>query len=1296
MKKLVVLFTISMICVGSASAQTIAYDWDGATGVVRWNANVASGNIFTADQAITVTHLGNYPNAGNSTDSPVELYEVDSLVDLGTTAWNQYAHSFTGSLLASVSVGPSPAETEVIIGGGQYVALASPVTLTAGKTYILYEDCHYSRYFSDYLDIATSTVTIGSEITHLDDYFSYDYAGLLATVYIGHTWDPCSPLGGGATWDGGPTMIYDIATVGTVTALDDPMDVWENDPDGTAVRFEVVLSGDPAIGATDTITVDINPDSNGNGVDVTVLPTQLTFTAADWDTPQTVTVKAIDDTVEDDPSNERETDMIGFTVTSAESDPAYDNASLDPIYVTIIDDDIYTVILTLDDPDGLSVSEEGPGLDDYTVVLGCEPASNVTIYPEDTSEPDQVTIVPGTLVFTTGNWDIAQTVTVTAIDDSILEYDPHHTEISHTVQSADTGYHNMTVDNVDVEIAENDCGAWAYLRTDLNYDCFVNLGDLAIAAGDWMDCTLPNIEGLECFNVATGIPPGPPVRVTGKEAYDWDGVTGVVRWNANLSTGNIFTVNEDITVTKLGNYDTGNSTDSPVELYEVTSLVDMGDTAWGQRRHSMTGILLASALVGPGPSVEEIIGAAQYVALASPVALTAGKTYILNEDCFQTRYVTDYLDVTTSGVTIGSEITHVDDYFSYSAAGGLVSAYIYVGHVALPAASVWAGGPTMMYNLASESVTVTLDDPCGLSVSEEGPGPDDYTVVLADEPVGSNVTIHLEDTSEPDQVSIVPVTLVFTTSNWDTAQTVTVTAIDDSESEYDPHYTQISHTVESGDARYNNIFVANVGAAIAENDCGAWGYLAGDFDENCSVGLEDLAIVFGDWLDCTLPNIPGMECFNMDTCAPPGALKAFPSAEGYGSGTIGGRGGQVIRVTNLNNSGPGSFRAACAASGPRTVVFTVGGTIELNGYIDITEPYITIAGQTAPGDGICLKNYGVFITNTHDVIIRYLRIRGGHEEVADDNDTLLIYNCESVVIDHCSVSWGNDETLSAIAGWAPPQISKNITVQWSIISEGLDWYGHSMGSIIGIVDGAATLHHNIYAHNGTRNPRIGSGPGMYMDLDFVNNVLYNWRSVCGYSGVGGNDPCTGEGTMYMNYVGNYARYGPSTSSGYRYYVFGGDTTWCYIYHGDDSNYIYGSASATANNDLAMDGNMQVNPAFTVPAWAEVTTSDALTAYADVISLAGAGDTAHPRGAVDTRIVNDIINGTGSIINSQSEVGGWPTYNGGTPYPDSDQDGMDDDWEVRYGLDPSNPDDHSADRNNDGYTNLEEFLNCMVM
>lgn len=430
---------------------------------------------------------------------------------------------------------------------------------------------------------------------------------------------------------------------------------------------------------------------------------------------------------------------------------------------------------------------------------------------------------------------------------------------------------------------------------------------------------------------------------------------------------------------------------------------------------------------------------------------------------------------------------------------------------------------------------------------------------------------------------------------------------------------------------------------------------------------------------------------------------AFPGAEGFGAYTAGGRGGKVMFVTNLNDSGPGSFRQACQAQGPRTVLFRVSGIIELKSVITIRNPYITIAGQTAPGDGICIKNWETVIINVHDVIIRHIRFRPalmpnpsydtdlprkqGNLEY-EEFDSLSIRNSENIMIDHCSVSWGNDETLSAVAWWKEGTKLANLTIQWCIISEGLDWYDHSMGTALDSKNGGVSLHHNLYAHNGTRNPRIGSWVGYATNLDFRNNVLYDWKANCGYSGTGGDCP-TCEGTMYINYVGNYLKYGPSTSDGHRFKAFLGDERFCYTYHGNNSNYIYQSPSNTADNDKAVTGNMQDSP-FPVPDWARITTQKAQAAYHAVLD--GVGATLPTRDAVDLRVINDVKNGTGKIIKSPDEVGGWPKYRQAPSPTDTDMDGMPDGWENKYGLNPYDNTDNNKDKDKDGYTNIEEFLN----
>ncbi|MBD3289053.1 hypothetical protein GF337_09635, partial [candidate division KSB1 bacterium] len=252
-------------------------------------------------------------------------------------------------------------------------------------------------------------------------------------------------------------------------------------------------------------------------------------------------------------------------------------------------------------------------------------------------------------------------------------------------------------------------------------------------------------------------------------------------------------------------------------------------------------------------------------------------------------------------------------------------------------------------------------------------------------------------------------------------------------------------------------------------------------------------------------------------------IPAFPGAEGFGSTTSGGRGGQVLFVTNLNDNGPGSLREACNTSGPRIVIFRVSGTIELESTLLISEPYITIAGQTAPGGGISLKNYPLYIA-THDVVVRYLRCRHG-DASGNIGDAVSVNKARNVIIDHCSTSWSVDETLSITH-------SDSITVQWCFITESLNNSVHSKGAhgyggiVAYIEDGKVSQHHNLWAHHNSRNPRPGSTkdrslPGLV--FDFRNNLIYNWGKKAGYSV--SSDP-----VIKMNYIGNYLKSGPSTQS----------------------------------------------------------------------------------------------------------------------------------------------------------------------
>lgn len=413
---------------------------------------------------------------------------------------------------------------------------------------------------------------------------------------------------------------------------------------------------------------------------------------------------------------------------------------------------------------------------------------------------------------------------------------------------------------------------------------------------------------------------------------------------------------------------------------------------------------------------------------------------------------------------------------------------------------------------------------------------------------------------------------------------------------------------------------------------------------------------------------------------------SFPGAEGFGRFTTGGRDGSVIEVTNLNDDGIGSLRAAIEATGARTVVFRISGTIELQSELLLTQGDITIVGQTAPGDGICLKNYSLIIA-ADNVIIRYLRIRLGDEKKFEGDAISCIGN-RNILIDHCSFSWGIDEVASFYD-------NENSTVQWCLISESLNHSYHHKGDhgYGGIWGGkGASFHHNLLAHHSSRNPRFNGGRTHHNPekeiVDFRNNVIYNWGFNSSYGGESGNH----------NLVANYYKYGPGTKHRDRIVEpWDGKGKW---YVAD--NFVYGFPDITANNWAGgVQGNFVEQVRVDSPhAFAAVITQSAEQAYELV--LADVGAVLPRRDSIDIRIVKEVKTGTATyggiwgagsgIIDSQSQVGGYPKYHS-TPAPkDTDHDGMPDDWEIAHGLNLSNPDDRNGDPDGDGYTNLEEYLN----
>ncbi len=430
--------------------------------------------------------------------------------------------------------------------------------------------------------------------------------------------------------------------------------------------------------------------------------------------------------------------------------------------------------------------------------------------------------------------------------------------------------------------------------------------------------------------------------------------------------------------------------------------------------------------------------------------------------------------------------------------------------------------------------------------------------------------------------------------------------------------------------------------------------------------------------------IAGLVCA---TCWAQDEIPAFPGAEGFGAMTPGGRGGAVIEVTNLNDAGEGSLRAAIETAGPRIIVFRVGGIIELETDIKVSYPFVTIAGQTAPGGGICLKNATLRLC-CNDVIVRYIRARIGDGEVGaspGNRDALKIEGerPRNVIVDHCSLSWSTDECLST---WVSP---RDVSIQWCIIAEPL-WHSihpkgaHGMGMLIGDRSSRFSIHHNLLAHTPWRNPLMqGRGEGT-CELDFRNNVIYNFGKFCSVA----------RGRIHLNYVGNYIKRGANSETDLELHLDKNATTGA-----APEVYLAGNIAASiagGADDWAMVRDMAELGEETLrrsEPWdfAAVSTQTAEDAYEAV--LTGAGATLPVRDAVDERIVTDVRAGTGTAIDSQSDVGGWPEYPAGEAPADGDHDGMSDAWETEHGFDPVDPADGPADADGDGYTNVEEYLNA---
>lgn len=443
----------------------------------------------------------------------------------------------------------------------------------------------------------------------------------------------------------------------------------------------------------------------------------------------------------------------------------------------------------------------------------------------------------------------------------------------------------------------------------------------------------------------------------------------------------------------------------------------------------------------------------------------------------------------------------------------------------------------------------------------------------------------------------------------------------------------------------------------------------------------------------------------------PSGFIAFPGAEGYGKTTTGGKGGKVIYVTNLNDIGPGSFREAIQASGARYILFKVSGTIKLFSPIVIKNGDVTIAGQTSPGDGICVRGNTVTV-DADNVIIRFIRFRLG-DEMAIENDALNGKNHKNMIIDHCSMSWSVDEAASFYD-------NTNFTLQWCIISESLyhsvhDKGDHGYGGIWG--GKGASFHHNLLSDHTSRNPRFNgirynATPEL---VDFRNNVIYNWGFNSIYGGEGGN----------QNIVNNYYKPGPATGDAVKYRIL--DLTQYYydasvrpdtVYAGKfylDGNYVEGFPNATSDNwtygvqGKNVDQVAKLRSKLSTPLDSKgVTTETALDAYNLVLKYAGA--LLPKRDTVDARVIRELRTGIetygdtynarvgniiSGIIDTQASVGGWPELKSDAPSPDFDSDGMPDDWEKSNHLNPNSPLDRNAYNFSNIFTNLEYYLNSRV-
>jgi hypothetical protein len=439
-------------------------------------------------------------------------------------------------------------------------------------------------------------------------------------------------------------------------------------------------------------------------------------------------------------------------------------------------------------------------------------------------------------------------------------------------------------------------------------------------------------------------------------------------------------------------------------------------------------------------------------------------------------------------------------------------------------------------------------------------------------------------------------------------------------------------------------------------------------------------------------------------------VPAFPGAEGFGKYTSGGREGKVYIITNLNNAGPGSFREAAETKGKRMIVFAVSGTIHLDTKLSIKGD-VTIAGQSAPGDGICLADNSVGLGGDN-IIVRYLRFRmgdkfqkGGMVDGNGGDDAFGGTHRRNIIIDHCSMSWSTDEVFSVYAG-------DSTTLQWNLIAEPLnysyhfetgdtDYEHHGYGAIWG--GRHLSAHHNLFAHCNSRNPRFdGIRNSPEENVDFRNNVIYNWGHNTAYAGEGGN----------YNIVNNYYKYGPATSENVKFRIVNPWSKPPSIPFGKyfiEGNYVDGDKDITANNWKGVvieKGGKEDQPKIKLDTPFSTIIAGTQSANEAYMSILGSvGCNLPTRDTLDQRVLRNVVERTGRMIDVQGgfphgtayeeTVNAWPALRSLPAPADADKDGMPDAWEKKNGLNSNDPADASNYTLSKTYTNIEVYLNSLI-